>query len=115
MTARTAIIVVVGLLLALAIVVIASRSAAQDVGLAERGREIVARDCSRCHAIDTVGASPLPAAPAFRSLSAKYPLEHLAEALAEGIVAGHPDMPQRPFEPEDVAAILAHLSAISER
>jgi hypothetical protein len=33
-------------------------------------------------------------------LEARYPLEALEEALAEGIVTGHPDMPQFALEPD---------------
>ena len=38
-------------------------------------------------------------APPFRLLPQRYPVEHLAEALAEGIVTGHPAMPQFKFHP----------------
>ena len=33
--------------------------------------------------------------------SARYPIEDLAESLAEGIVSGHPDMPIFVFSPQD--------------
>jgi hypothetical protein len=39
----------------------------------------------------------------------RYPIENLAEALAEGIVSGHPDMPVIVFEPADIEAFLAYL------
>jgi hypothetical protein len=51
-------------------------------------------------------------APAFRTLSNKYPVENLAESLAEGIVSGHPDMPIFVFSPQDVAAIIDYLQSV---
>jgi len=76
------------------------------------GRSIVARDCASCHAIDPRGPSPLPEAPPFRTLHLKYDVEDLAESLAEGIVAGHPAMPAKPYEPSDVDAVIAYLKSL---
>ncbi|MEO0467471.1 MAG: hypothetical protein AAF216_13090 [Pseudomonadota bacterium] len=53
-----------------------------------------------------------PQAPALRTLNHNYPVEALAEPLAEGIVVGHPDMPEWQFEPEDIDALLAYLETI---
>ncbi len=50
--------------------------------------------CARCHAIELAGTSPRDLAPAFRELTQRYPVDTLGEALAEGIVTGHPDMPE---------------------
>ena len=82
--------------------------------LAKRGQAILDAKCASCHATGLTGASPLPKAPAFRALKRKYPLENLSEALAEGIMTGHADMPQFVFSPSDVAAIIAYLDAIGE-
>ena len=82
---------------------------------AQRGQELLAANCARCHAIGRTGTSPHAAAPAFRTLSRKYPIEGLAEALAEGLYVGHPDMPEFVFEPHDVGAILDYLRTIQER
>ena len=49
------------------------------------------------------------------TLSKKYPIDSLAEALAEGLSVGHPDMPEVTFQPYDVSAILAYLKSIQER
>ena len=54
----------------------------------ERGRAIAVRQCARCPAIGRTGDSPLGLAPPFRDLPQRYPVETLAEALAEGIVTG---------------------------
>lgn len=80
-----------------------------------RGKALLDAQCSRCHAIGTSGASPHEKAPAFRHLGRKYKLETLAEPLAEGIVTGHPDMPQAIFKPGEIEAILAYLTSIAER
>src|SRR5262245_39975621 len=80
-------------------------AAGEDAALVrKRGEALLAANCARCHAIGRTGASPHPAAPLFRTLSDKYPIEGLAEALAEGISVGHPDMPEFVFAPDDVGA-----------
>jgi mono/diheme cytochrome c family protein len=90
-----------------------SFASAQDIGdLEQRGRVILAANCARCHAIERTGDSPHRAAPAFRTLGQRYPIDSLAEALAEGLVTGHPDMPEFVFDVEDVGAILAYLKSI---
>ena len=73
---------------------------------------LVEQNCSRCHAIGKEGDSPHPQAPLLRTLSRKYPIEDLAESLAEGIVSGHPDMPVFVFNPHDVEAIIQYLQSI---
>ena len=60
------------------------------------------------------GESPHPQAPPFRTLSSKYPVEDLAESLAEGIFSGHPDMPIFVFSPTDVEAIIEYLESIQD-
>jgi mono/diheme cytochrome c family protein len=87
-------------------------SAQDDTALKMRGHALLATNCSRCHAIEPTGSSNHPEAPPFRTLSRKYPVEWLAEALAEGLSTGHPDMPEFKFEIEDVDAILAYLQSI---
>ena len=90
--------------------------AAQDRNSpARRGEILLTTNCARCHAIGITGLSPHSAAPPFRTLSRKYPIEGLEEALAEGLSVGHPDMPEFAFEPEDVGAIVAYLKSIQER
>lgn len=40
------------------------------------------------------------------------PVEDLAEALGEGVVTGHAEMPQFVFEPDQVGAIIAYLRTL---
>lgn len=89
-------------------------AAANDV--VETGRSIVTENCSPCHAIGTVGDSPDPAAPPFRTFASRWPLEYLEEALAEGIVVGHStvQMPEFVFDPDQIEAIIAYLETIQE-
>ena len=88
---------------------------AAEKDMTDRGEALVRDKCSRCHAVGTEGDSPHKEAPPFRTLSAKYPVEDLAESLAEGIVSGHPDMPIFVFTPTDVAAIIDYLQSIQEK
>lgn len=77
-----------------------------------RGHALVERNCGVCHAVGRADTSANPAAPAFRELHRRYPVENLAEALAEGILTGHPQMPEFAFPPDDVSAIIAYLKSI---
>ena len=81
----------------------------------KRGEELLKRDCASCHAVGSSGASPHKFAPAFRTLGQRYPIESLEEALGEGIMAGHPDMPEFKFDADDVGDIIAHLKSIQQR
>ena len=77
-----------------------------------RGEALLSSNCSRCHAISTTGESPNPKAPHFRDLDQRYPIDSLAEALAEGIRTGHPQMPEFVFAPDEVDSIIAYLKSI---
>ena len=74
-------------LAALLVLAAAVPAAAQD-GRIQRGRSFVESRCSECHAAGPTGDSPLAKAPAFRTLRERYPIEDLAESLAEGIATG---------------------------
>jgi cytochrome c len=79
---------------------------------AQRGLVVVRTNCSRCHAIGKIGESPLPIAPPFRTLHERYPVEDLQEPLAEGIITGHPTMPEFRFDPGQVGDIIAYLKSL---
>ncbi len=97
----------------LALLFVAVRPAASaEKGVVDKGEALVKENCSRCHAIGKGGDSTHPQAPPFRYLSRNYPVEDLAELLAEGIVSGHPDMPVFVFGPHDVEAIIEYLQSI---
>jgi len=75
----------------------------------QRGLILARADCARCHAIDKVSASPLKLAPPFRELHKRYPVESLEEALGEGIVTGHPNMPEFRLDPGQVGDLISYL------
>jgi mono/diheme cytochrome c family protein len=76
------------------------------------GRSIIATNCARCHAIGKHDTSHHADAPPFREVVTRYPPDDLAEALAEGIVSGHPDMPVFVFQPAEIEAIVAYLGTL---
>jgi cytochrome c len=78
----------------------------------QRGKNFVVTNCSRCHAVDKVSASPLKIAPPFRELHRKYPIETLQESLAEGIYTGHPTMPVFRLEPDQINDVLSYLKSL---
>ncbi|KKC26588.1 c-type cytochrome [Sphingomonas sp. SRS2] len=79
------------------------------------GQALAVQRCGACHATGKADASPLAAAPPFRSLAYRYPVETLDEALAEGISVGHPDMPSEPWEPDDIKRFIAYLDSIGPK
>ena len=86
---------------------------AQDADAdADRGKILAERHCARCHAIGPADASPREGVPPFRTFAEKWPLEHLEEAFGEGIMVGHPEMPEFVFDPAEIADLLAFIGAI---
>ncbi len=79
---------------------------------AQRGQVLLRAHCARCHSIDKVTESPLKIAPPFRTLHTRYPVEDLEEPLAEGIITGHPTMPEFRFDPGQVGDIIAYLKSL---
>jgi len=90
----------------------ASAVAAQEYDPIEDGHALVTMYCMDCHATETGGESPFATAPRFRDLHLRYDVELLSEALVEGIVTAHPEMPQFEFDPVQAAAIVAYLKSL---
>lgn len=93
---------------------LAAAPAAQAAGepmspRAQRGLTFAQTNCSKCHAIGKLGDSPLAIAPPFRVLHTRYPVENLSEALAEGIVTGHPSMPEFQLDGAQIDDLMAYL------
>ena len=93
----------------------AAQSAPQLNAQEKRGEALLQRLCASCHAIGVSGTSLHAEAPPFRTLGRRYKVEALEEALAEGLISGHPDMPEFQFEPHQVGEVIAYLNAIQER
>ncbi len=91
-----------------------ARADAEQDATAARGLAIVEKKCARCHATGLKDASSHDKAPPFRDVVEIYPSENLAEALAEGIVSGHPDMPVFVFTTDEIEAFLAYLNGLYE-
>jgi mono/diheme cytochrome c family protein len=68
--------------------------------------------CAGCHSIGKIGPSPLDIAPPFRVLHKRYPVESLEEGLAEGLVTGHPSMPEFRFAPDQIGDFIAYLKTL---
>ena len=85
--------------------------AAQDLAV-ERGRAFADVNCARCHAIGRAGDSPLVKAPPLRELHLRYPIEHLAEALGEGIRTAHRTMPEFELNQRQIEDLIAYLKAL---
>lgn len=82
---------------------------------AERGRTFAQTNCSQCHSIDRSTPSSLAIAPPFRLLHLRYPVESLEETLAEGIVTGHPSMPEFRLDPGQVNDLIKFLKSLERR
>lgn len=91
----------------------AAQSGPTEAELVVRGQALAAERCARCHATGANDSSPHDKAPPFRDVVTRYPSEHLAEALAEGIVSGHPDMPVYVMTAEEIDQFLAFLDSLS--
>jgi cytochrome c len=78
----------------------------------QRGKTFALNNCARCHSIDRVTQSPLRIAPPFRTMHLRYPIESLGEALAEGIVTGHPTMPEFQLDPDQIHDLLSYLKTL---
>ena len=89
-------------------------SPALAVSVTEHGKALVQVNCARCHAVGKTDVSSHPDAPAFRTLSKRYPLTDLEEALAEGISTGHPDMPEWVASPDQIEAIIAYIASLQK-
>lgn len=87
---------------------------AQDGALeaVERGRRLAASACAGCHAIGPVGASTLAAAPPFRVIVRRRPLDQLEAAFAEGLVTSHPAMPTHVFRASEIDDLIAYLETV---
>lgn len=76
------------------------------------GEDIAEAQCGRCHALGMNDKSPHKDAPPFRIVAKRYKLEDLAEALAEGIMVGHPDMPVVAMNEDEVNAFLTYMGSL---
>jgi cytochrome c len=89
-------------------------AAAQPDAIAT-GQRMAQEKCAVCHAIGRADTGPMADAPPLRTLSASYKIADLEEAFAEGILVGHPAMPEFKFTPAEITALLAYLTSIQDQ
>lgn len=97
---------------ATALLLVAAPGWAADVPQDRLGRDLLRRDCAACHAVGRHDRSARRNAPPFRELSRRYDVDALSEALGEGLMTGHPEMPEFRFSPSEVDAILDYLRGL---
>jgi cytochrome c len=85
---------------------------AQSLTALQQRGEVIARGmCSGCHAVGSLGASPVSGAPAFWKLN-KRTIEKLAQRLREGLLTGHEGMPIVRFNSLDAESMEAYVKMI---
>jgi len=90
---------------------VASHAAALD-GSATQEHAFARENCARCHAVGSLGASPMREAPPFRMVARRFPIDDLADVLVEGVERRHPAMPDFRLDPGDAADLTAYLKAL---
>ncbi|WP_368904756.1 cytochrome c [Taklimakanibacter lacteus] len=96
----------------LLLLAMAAQQAFGDTSLIDTGRLLAEANCQRCHSIERTGDSPFVEAPPFRVIARMYKASDLEEAFVEGIVVGHPAMPEFQMTGEQAAAITAYIDSL---
>lgn len=86
---------------------------AQEVSITS-GRELAMARCSRCHAVGRTGDSPNPRSPRFRDLGPNFPFASLGEALMQGMIVGHPEMPIQHLTQTESGDLIAYMRTLQE-
>lgn len=89
-----------------------SASAPAPVESIERGAELAATNCSRCHGIGANDTSEHPSAPPFGTIAERYPLEFLQWTLEGGPRAGHMGMPVIELDGRQLEDLKAYLRSL---
>ena len=103
---------VLGVLAGLMAALLISTTIRAEDAAVQRGRAFAQANCARCHAVAPAGESPLPKAPPFRALHQRYPVEQLAESLAEGIKTAHRAMPEFQLDEPQIGDLIAFLKSL---
>ena len=96
----------------IAVVALGQTANAQSI---KHGEELLVKNCASCHAVGRNGESSNKLAPPFRTLGQRYPVESLEESLGEGIMSGHPDMPEFVASPDQIDAIIAYIGSLQRQ
>lgn len=95
------------------LVMIPSTVLAKDAGRLQAGQKLAQKLCSKCHAVTPDGKSPMAKAPTFKVIANRYSVWSLQEALAEGIVTGHPGMPEFVLDPVEIDNLLSYWDTMT--
>ncbi len=79
-----------------------------------RGQGLATEFCSRCHAIGRTGNSPNGEAPPFRKIGQDVDLDGFIQRLRDGLLSGHPDMPEFKFDAADARAMRDYLRSVQQ-
>jgi mono/diheme cytochrome c family protein len=77
------------------------------------GHAIAEKHCARCHAVAEGLKSKHALAPTFPVIANRYSVWGLQEALAEGIIVGHDEMPKYVFTPEQITNLLSFMDTFT--
>ena len=89
-----------------------SSSVAQDLAA---GHAVAEKFCAACHAIKPGQKSKHRLALTFPAIANRYSVWGLQEALAEGILVGHGDMPKFIFAPEEINNLLTYMDTFTDK
>ncbi|MCW6512663.1 c-type cytochrome [Lichenifustis flavocetrariae] len=78
----------------------------------QRGQTFAQTNCAMCHAIGRHEKSQISEAPPFRTLHERYDVDDLKESFVEGILTGHPSMPQWRLDPGQITDLLAYMKTL---
>ena len=92
---------------------VSSASSAYTDNATDRGADIAAVNCGRCHNIGTDGSSPHPIAPSFGAIVQRYPLDYLRSTLEGGLDAGHLGMPAIELEDRVIEDLKTDMRSLS--
>lgn len=76
---------------------------------AAKGKALLEKNCTRCHAVAADMQSPLKQAPNLWVVLGSWPSERLDIEMADGVAPRHPDMPRVEFSAEDIDNIYTYL------
>ncbi len=87
----------------------------QEAAQIDNGRTVAERNCASCHAIGSMGDSPNPRAPLFRTVLSRYDANTLATELIVGIRVAHTPMPLFQFNPAAADALISYMRSVQTR
>lgn len=102
--------IVAAILLVAAPLPAAAASLAENSMAVEHGGRLAKENCAACHSVELEGKSPNTAAPPFRELGTRFPVETIDEALLAKVRPNHPDMPAFTMTPDQAADIAAYIA-----